>query len=87
MMTTIERPVEVETFVWMQVKKDKHTDKKYYSIGQVKDVPHTLLVTECGSNGGAIFYCLTHEEAYPFKGQCATCQNAVVETPSDSSTS
>jgi hypothetical protein len=86
MSTTIDdRPVEVETFVWMKVVKDLHTGKKYYSIGQVKDVPNTLLVTLCSGNGGAVFYCQTHQEAFPFRGSCASCRNEVVDVAIDAS--
>ncbi len=85
MIATIDRPVEVETFVWMRVVKDTHTNKKYYSVGQVKDVEHTLLVTEVGSKGGAIFYCTKHQEAFPFKHHCASCLNEVVNVANDAS--
>lgn len=85
MIATNDRPVEVETFVWMRVVQDMHTKKKFYSIGQVKDIAHTLLVAEVGGLGGAIFYCTKHQEAFPFKHHCASCLNEVVDVANDAS--
>ena len=85
MIATNDRPVEVETFVWMRIVQDAQTKQKYYSVGQVKDVEHTLLVTLVGGKGGAVFFCTKHNEAFPYKHHCASCLNEVVDVADDAS--
>ena len=78
-MSTVKNDtVEVELFVWMQKVTAKNNGKKYYQIGSVKGIPHTLIVTLVDGNGGAMMFCTKHDEVYPLKGSCAECRNAVV---------
>lgn len=71
--------IEVESFVWMKEITAVNTGDKYYMIGQVQGVNHTLLVTPKGGNGGAMMFCQEHSFAYPIMGTCNECRNAVVE--------
>jgi acyl CoA:acetate/3-ketoacid CoA transferase beta subunit len=77
--------VNFEAVTWMQKVIAKNNDLAYYTIGKVKDKKNTLLVTAVKGNGGAMFFCQTHDEVYPIKSRCAQCQNAVVDVPADAS--
>jgi len=75
--------VSVEFFTWMKQVTAANNGKKYYMIGQVKDVPSTVLVTLVNGNGGAMMFCQKHSHVYPIKSKCAECQNAPIEPEAD----
>lgn len=77
--------INVELAVWMQQVHANNTGENYYTIGNVKGKKHTLLVTHTKGNGGAVMFCTQHSFAYPIKGACAECQNAVTNVADDAS--
>ena len=77
--------IEVYTFSWMKKITAKNNGKKYQMIGEVRGVEHTLLVSLVDGNGGAVMFFQTHSFAYPIKGSCEECRNAVVPVAVDAS--
>lgn len=63
-------------FNWMKPIKANNDGKTYLMIGDMQNVPDTLLVTLQHGNGSGMFMCKQHGFVYPIKGACAECQNA-----------
>ena len=74
-----------EEYVYNQIIKATNDGKDYYIIGEMQNVPNTLLVTLVGGNGGGRFLCLKHGSVYLISEKCTDCQNAPRDEANDAS--